>query len=215
MLNAGTILVNSITAKPGQLVDPETDIITNIQGDNIVRTFAEPMYIMFNKPGGYITSRFDPHEKFTIYDVLPKDFGVLFPIGRLDKDTEGLLLLTNDGDLSYKLTHPKFEVEKEYYVLLDKELDDNVKRRIEQGLNTSEIQTSTAKINIIKHQGGRTYLTIVLHEGQKREIKRIFQTFGYTVNYLKRIRVGNLLLGDLMPSEWRKLDKETVLKLLS
>jgi pseudouridine synthase len=215
MLNDGSILVNSVVAKPGQLIDPDQDVITNIQGDKLVRTYAKPTYILFNKPGGYITSRFDPHEKFTIYDVLPKEFNVLFPIGRLDKDTEGLLILTNDGDLSYKLTHPKFEIEKEYYVLLDKELDENVKRKIEHGLNTKEIQTSTSKINIIKNQGGRTYLNIILHEGQKREIKRMFQAFGYTVNYLKRIRVGSLLLGDLAPSEWRNLEKDEVLKLLS
>lgn len=207
------VRVNGQVAQLGSSVETGKDIVV-VKGKKLKEDASKEFtYIMLHKPAGYLTSRFDPHNPVTVYKLLPEDMRFVFPVGRLDRDTEGLLLLTDDGELSYKLTHPKFEVEKEYFVTITGELKSKEVSQIEKGIRTGEFKTSPAKIKTLRCRRNETNLQIILREGQKREIKRIFAFFRYKVLYLKRLRVKHLELGDLPKGEWRNLTKEEVLGL--
>jgi 23S rRNA pseudouridine2605 synthase len=207
------VRVNGEVAQLGSSVEPGEDIVV-VKGKELKKeTSKELTYIMMHKPAGYLTSRYDPHNPVTVYNLLPDDMRFVFPVGRLDRDTEGLLLFTNDGDLSYKLTHPKFEIEKEYFVTLNGELKSKEVSQIEKGIRTGDFKTSPAKIKTLSGRRNETNLQIILREGQKREIKRIFAFFRHKVLYLKRLRIKHLELGDLPKGEWRYLTKEEVIGL--
>lgn len=203
LIAAKKVQVNGVTAKLGQLVDPQKDTVT-VEGKEL-RGTKKLTYILLNKPAGYLTTRYDPHNPNTVYDLLPKDMNNLFPVGRLDRDTEGLLILTNDGDLSYQLTHPKHEIEKEYFAIITGKLLLNEKKQIEGGINDIDLHTSPAKVKVLRQSSSETQLNITLHEGQKREIRRIFAYFGHNVKYLKRTRVKSLKLEGLEKGKWRTL----------
>ncbi|EKD99830.1 MAG: ribosomal large subunit pseudouridine synthase B [uncultured bacterium] len=203
LISAGLVTVGGKQADLGMSVDDVSDVV-ELNGEKLGGK-KKLVYIMMNKPSGFICSRSDPHNPKTVYDLLPKEYSNLFPIGRLDIDTEGLLMLTNDGDFSYKLTHPKFEVEKEYYVLINGKLGLAEQREIEKGIKTPDLTTSPARIKILRSTPRETSLSMIIHEGQNREIKRIFAHFGYKVAYLKRIRVANYELGDLPTGQYVKL----------
>jgi len=211
LISDGKVSINGEKAKLGDLADKGVDEIL-LNGKPLISN-EEQVYIMLNKPSGYITSRKDPEKRKTVYDLLPEEFKHLFTVGRLDFDSEGLLLLTNDGDFAYTLTHPKFEIKKEYYVVIKGFLKDEEKEQIENGLDTKKIKSSPAKIKITKSNKGKTSLYITIHEGKNREIRRIFSVFGYKVYKLKRVRVGSLKLEDLQEGKWRELSKKEVGKL--
>lgn len=206
-IKLGRVKVNGVVAEIGQKFDPTVDQI-EYAGKHLSINNEDRIYLLLNKPSGFITSRNDPHNKKTVYDLIPNEYSKLFPIGRLDIDTEGLLLLTNDGDFSYRMTHPKFEVEKEYYVELNGKLSLNQIEKIERGLNNSEITTAPCKIYKHNTLDGRSILNIILHEGQNREIKRIFSSLGFKVTKLKRLRMGNISLGDMKTGKWRLLSSD-------
>ncbi|MBI2414557.1 rRNA pseudouridine synthase [candidate division WWE3 bacterium] len=206
-LKLGKIKVNGEIAQVGQKFDPTLDHI-EYDGRDLEIGIEDKIYLLLHKPSGYVTSRSDPFNKKTVYDLLPRNFSKLFPIGRLDVDTEGLLLLTNDGDFSYQLTHPKFEVEKEYHVELNNKISSLDIAKIENGLKTREIKSAPCKIFLRSATGSRSTLNITLHEGQNREIRRIFKALGYTVTYLKRLRIGRITLGDLGKGKWRLLSSD-------
>ena len=212
LISKGKIYVNGKRAKLGQQVDPGKDKIL-VNGKKIGGSL-DFEYIIMNKPPGCITTRKDTHNRKTIFHLMPRKYKHLFPVGRLDYYSEGLLILTNDGDLTYKLTHPKHEVEKEYYVELQGELKDSEKAGIEKGLKTKVITSSPCKITIKTRKEGKTVLNIILHEGQKREIRRIFTVFKYEVLKLKRVRINNLKLGNLKKGKWEKINNKD-LELLS
>lgn len=211
LISQQKITVNGAVSKLGDQVDPMKDVV---YCDGVLvksTTSGVPLeYILMNKPAGCVTTRFDPQKRKTIYDYLPKDKFKLFSIGRLDLNTEGLLLLTNDGDLSYRLTHPKFETEKEYLVIVSGALSPSQKSEIEKGLKAPGLITSPCRINYVRQYSNRTELKLVIHEGQKREIRRIFKHFAFEVEYLKRIRISTLSLGDLKPGSWRELTANEV-----
>ena len=200
----GHVVINNTVATLGNSIETSQDIVL-FHGKKLTPQQEEKITIMLHKPAGYVTTRSDPQKRKTVFDLLPKQYQHLFPVGRLDYDTEGLLLLTNDGDLAYRLTHPKFEVEKEYLVTVDGFLSDENKKEIEKGLNTKEIKTSHAKIQIISRSQKQTTLHITIHEGQNREIRRIFEVFHLSVSHLKRIRIQNTLLGNLAKGKWKRI----------
>lgn len=208
-IEKGYILINNTIAKLGSSVNPSKDTIL-FHGKILLGKEEEKITIMLNKPTRYVTTRYDPQKRKTVFALLPKNFQHLFPVGRLDYDTEGLLLLTNDGNLAYRLTHPKFEVEKEYLVTLDGFLSDQNKIRIEKGLKMKEIRTSPAKIKILTRSQKQTTLHIIIHEGQNREIRRIFEVFHLLVSYLKRIRIQNILLGNLQKGKWINITEQEI-----
>ncbi len=164
---------------------------------------AGTMTIALHKPAGFVSTRNDPHARDTVFDLLPSKFPRLFNIGRLDAQSEGLLLLTNDGDLSQQLTHPRLNVEKEYEVTLDRRWDDALAPKLLRGIVLDGKRAHIARL----HSIGPTRLRVVLRQGLNQQIRRMFYAVGYEVKRLIRIRIGNLGLGDLPRGHWRPLTK--------
>jgi 23S rRNA pseudouridine2605 synthase len=203
----GLIEVNGTIAKPGVMVDPEKDII-KYKKDLITNKKKKLVYIIFNKPAGYVTTKSDPHNANTIFTLLPKKYSTLSPVGRLDKDTEGLLILTNDGDLNYRLSHPKFGIEKEYQAVISGKLKVKDKAALEKGINTPNLTTAGCVIKNVRVLKSTTSLSVIMHEGQKREIRLMFAHFGHTVLALKRVRVGIAKLEGIKVSEYKEVKYE-------
>ncbi|MFC1655626.1 pseudouridine synthase [Patescibacteria group bacterium] len=215
LIEEGRVSVNGeIVTKLGTQVDPETNPKVTVD-DETIKPKAETITLMLNKPSGYITTRSDTENRKTVMDLIPYDD--LFPVGRLDRDTEGLLLLTNDGDLAYKITHPKFEHEKEYMVYSKKELTQAQKEALEKGVMIDKKMTSPCEVDIkdrkTKNNHGVCHVTI--HEGRKRQIKRMFEEIGNPVIYLMRVRIGKLRLGSLEKGKFRILNNNEIDKLLA
>jgi pseudouridine synthase len=201
-IKAGRIAVNSqIVVELGTKVDPDTDLVL-VDGNPV--QFSQPLiYIALNKPLNYVTSCSHPGEKIVLDLVdIPRR---VYPVGRLDKDSTGLLLLTNDGRLHHQLSHPSFDHEKEYDVTVTSPISDGALRKMAAGLPMMETQTRPARVQRISARRFR----IVLQEGKNRQVRRMVRKVGNQVTGLKRIRVANIKLGHLDPGAWRHLnDKE-------
>jgi pseudouridine synthase len=199
MITAGRIFVNGKVANVlGTKIDPEYDKVT-VDGKSIKEN-REIVVMMLNKPRGYVVSaRKFPGEK-NIFDLIDYKYRI-YPIGRLDKDSEGLLLLTNDGALADRLTHPKFQKEKEYIVSVDKNIDERFLAAMENGVNLDDGRTKPALTEPIAEDE----FSIILREGRKRQIRRMCTTLGFEVTRLKRIRVNDLMLGNLKVGQYRIL----------
>jgi len=191
----GKVKVNGkVITEMGVQVDPDKDQVSFY--DRPVSLKGEFIYLAINKPKGYITTLTDPFNRETTKLLIPRDLkrAGLKPIGRLDKDTEGLLIMTNDLELINELTHPKFEKEKEYNVKLDKPLSARDISELEKGIPLEDKVTLPCKIVSSPNQTARVLVTI--KEGRKRQIRKMFLHLGYTVIYLQRIRIGKLTLGE-------------------
>jgi len=164
---------------------------------------AAPLTIMLHKPAGFVSTRRDPHARDTIFDLLPAKFSRLFNIGRLDAPSEGLLLLTNDGALAQSLTHPRYKIEKEYEVTLDRPWDPELASKLLRGIVLDGHRAKIARL----HSISPIRLRIVLRQGINRQIRRMFEALGYHVKHLVRVRIGRLRLGDLPRGHWRSLTK--------
>jgi 23S rRNA pseudouridine2605 synthase len=206
MIKAGVVKVNGQTVRElGTKVDPVKDKVT-VNGKKILAP-ANFLYFAMNKPKRYMTTRDDPRKRRTVYDLLPPELrNVVWPIGRLDFNTEGLLLFTNDGELTHKLTHPSFEHEKEYEVQLDKELSSGRVEKIQTGMIIDGKKTAPAKLRL---QGTTVYLTI--HEGMNRQVRKMFGELGYSVRNLKRIRIGKLKLGDVASGKYKNFNPKDII----
>jgi 23S rRNA pseudouridine2605 synthase len=168
---------------------------------------AKPLLtILLHKPAGFVSTRKDVHARDTIFDLLPKKFSRLFNIGRLDAQTEGLILLTNDGDLAQRLTHPRYKIEKEYEVTLDRQWDPTLAPKLLDGIF---LDGQRAKITRL-HSVTSTRLRVILRQGINRQIRNMFHEIGYEVKRLVRVRIGNLRLGDLPRGHWRPLTKREI-----
>ena len=207
-ISSGRIKINGRVNKTlHSLVDTEADAV--LFDNKKISPIRERFYIILNKPRGYITSLSDDRGRAVVMDLLPDRYkkASVFPVGRLDLDTEGLLLLTNDGDLAYSLTHPKFGVKKEYIVQLDRPLKVQDKLRIETGVTIDGVKTNPAKIELSENSSKN--LKIIIAEGKKRQIRLTFKSLDYKVKYLKRVAFGPLRLGSLKKGEYRNLyDRE-------
>ncbi|NLZ54974.1 MAG: rRNA pseudouridine synthase [Thermoanaerobacteraceae bacterium] len=205
----GRIKVNGITIKElGTKVNPESDII-EVDGRicDIKRDF---IYILLNKPKGILTSVKDPFGRPTVLELLKGVKEKVFPVGRLDKDTEGLLLLTNDGDLTYKLTHPKFKVFKTYIANVNGAIKQREIRALEKGIMLEDGLTSPAKIKIMKVFDNSTLIELKIYEGRKRQIRRMCAAIGHPVISLRRTQIGCLSLKGLKLGQWRYLNREEI-----
>ena len=205
IIKRGGIAVNgAIVQSFNEPVDPAKDVIT-IDGKQISATAEPNVYLMLNKPKGVIASTGDERGAKTVIDILPEKYRRirLYPVGRLDKDSTGLIILTNDGDLTLRLTHPRFEQEKEYLVRLGQNLNPEDKIKLEKGIHLDDGKTSPAKVKVLKYPPFSYSLTI--HEGRKRQVRRMFAALGYRVLELKRIRLSSLRLGTLPEGEIREL----------
>jgi len=201
-IKSGQVLINGRKAKLGDKVDPLKDVV-KVYG-KVVKAAEEKIYVMLNKPKGYVVSKSDPKGKKTVFDLLPEDLKTkVWNIGRLDYDTEGLLILTNDGELTQELAHPKFEHEKEYEAATQEEPTESQLEKLRTGV---EISTGTTYPAQVKQRDGKVRITI--HEGKKRQVRRMFSAVGLTLTNLKRIRVNKLALPKDLPLGAHKLVKK-------
>jgi 23S rRNA pseudouridine2605 synthase len=168
-----------------------------------------PLTIMLHKPAGFVSTRKDVHVREMIFDLLPQKFSRLFNIGRLDAQTEGLLLLTDDGDLAHRLTHPRFKIDKEYEVTLDRAWDPALGPKLLKGILLDGKRARLERLRSLTP----TRLQVVLRQGINRQIRRMFEAIGYRVKHLVRIRIANLRLGDLPRGHWRALSKREIASL--
>jgi 23S rRNA pseudouridine2605 synthase len=162
-----------------------------------------PLSIILHKPAGFVSTRSDPHARDLIFDLLPPKFRRLFNVGRLDAQTEGLLLLTNDGELAQRLTHPRYKIDKEYEVTLDRAWDPSLAPKLLRGILLDGQRAKVARLQPI----APTRLRVILRQGINRQIRRMFEAVGYKAKHLVRTRVGSMRLGDLPPGHWRPLTK--------
>ena len=165
-----------------------------------------PVTLALHKPNGFVSTRKDPNARDTVFDLVPAGLGRLFNIGRLDAQSEGLLLLTNDGELAQRLTHPRYKIEKEYDVKLNRPWDPALNNRLLDGLFLDGQRASVARIYSITP----SHLRIVLRQGINRQIRRMFHQLGFEVKRLVRVRIGTLRLGDLPRGHWRLLTKHEI-----
>jgi 23S rRNA pseudouridine2605 synthase len=191
----------------GDRVDPWRDHIT-VDGVPVA-THPELRYFAFNKPAGVTTTLRDRHASRTVQEFLPPGPPVV-PVGRLDRDSEGLLLLTNDGTLGHRLQHPRYGVEKEYLVEVSGESPRAVLRRLEDGILLSDGPARARRAAVVQRGGGRSALSIVMLEGRKREVRRMFEAIGHPVTRLVRVRLGPIRLGRLAPGRVRSLTRTEV-----
>lgn len=208
-LEAGKVKVNGDVVRiPSYPIFPGKDRVT--YSDQEVTLSPKKSYFIFNKPRGVITTAKDTHGRKTVLDYFKDIKTRLYPVGRLDQDTTGLLLLTNDGELANKLMHPRFGVEKVYEALLDKEILRDEIQRLQNGIIIEGVQTVPCKIQTLSLREGKAKVEIILHEGRKRQIRNMFQAVGIKVLHLHRKRYGQLDLKGLTPSKSRPLTDQEV-----
>jgi len=205
----GRVSVNGKKAEVGQKVIPEIDEIA-IDGVLLApKPEGRKTYIMLNKPAGVVTTMSDEKERTCISDILDKEDikERIYPVGRLDMYSEGLLLLTNDGEIANKLMHPKNEISKMYHVSIKGELREELVKKFSEPFEIDGKMTSPAKTEVVEQKNGVTKLKIEIAEGKNRQIRRICENLELVILKLKRIRVGNISLGNLKPGQWRHLSQ--------
>lgn len=201
LIKAGRVTVNGAVVTLGARVDPARDVVA-VDGKPV--HLPARRTIMLNKPAGIITSCKDPHAADTVMTLAPAIPG-LHPVGRLDKNTTGLLLLTNDGDLTFALTHPRHVVEKTYRVWVRGIPGNDALHKLRQGIVLEDGPTAPAQARRILTRADRTQVEITIHEGRKRQVRRMLEAVEASVISLSRVRLGPLILGDLPEGQWRDL----------
>ena len=211
MISSGRVEVNGERAELGDRVEVGSD---EVRVDGIpIDLEVEKRYYLLNKPPGYITTVKDTRKRSTVMDLIHEE-ARLFPVGRLDKDTRGLLLLTNDGYLAQRLTHPSHGVEKTYTVQAEGYLSDQGLARLRKGIRLEEGMTAAAKVKVLARKGDRCVLEITIHEGKKRQIRRMCAAVGLRVTDLVRTRLGPLDLKGVAEGSYRQLTRAEVKQLL-
>ncbi len=207
LIKAGRVAVDGITATPGQRVDPNTQSIT-VDGTPISLP-AKLHYLILNKPRGYLTSRADPHHTRFVYDLLPAELRrALFTVGRLDCESEGLLLLTSDGDLAHRLMHPRYEVLRVYHVAVVGPR--SAVHALRHGAELADGSAYPERVTVLAESAEGLVLELGLREGRKREVRRLCAAAGLEVRRLCRVAYGPVHLGDLAPGQWRRLTQDEV-----
>ena len=213
LIVSGQVAVNGVPAVAGQQVTPGVDRVTI--GGRTIELVSQSTYLMMNKPVGVLTSIGDDRGRQTVADRLPTGGARLFPVGRLDLNSRGLLLLTDDGELAGRLMHPRYHVEKEYRVVIQGRPSDDALRRISEGMIVSGEEFQPAQVRVLETAPGESRVSMVLREGRKREVRRLWQELGHTVLDLQRVRIDGLQLGDLKEGGVRPLSADEVAGLKS
>ncbi|MHB0912332.1 MAG: pseudouridine synthase [Armatimonadota bacterium] len=214
LITDGRVAVNGKTVtKLGTTVDPDTAKVT-VDGKKVDMR-SKHVYILLNKPHGYTSTRKDPHAPRVVTDLV-KDVGAVYPVGRLDVQTEGLLLLSNDGDFAYKVTHPKHHVPKTYRAEVRGQVTQETLEHLANGVMLDDGMTAPAEAHLLALNTARqtSVVELIIREGRKRQVRRMLEIVGHPVMRLVRTKVGNLTLGKLKPGEWRFLTDEEVKGLL-
>lgn len=191
----------------GRKVDPARDRVA-VDGVDIKR--AVPTWVVLNKPRGFLTSRGDPRGRRTIYDLLPKPLQSLFYVGRLDYDTEGLVLLTNDGDGAQRLQHPRHEVTRVYEAIVRGSLREETPRRLLRGVRLEDGLARSKRVRVTSRSETESRLRLTLTEGRNREVRRMLEAVGHPVVRLRRVEFGPVKLGGVKPGAWRYLTDEEI-----
>ncbi len=208
LIAQGLVMVNGEVAQIGDFADPDVDdIVAN--GEQVF--VEQKRYLLLNKPGGFVTTVTDPHDRPTVMDLIDVRERV-YPVGRLDVDTEGLLLLTNDGDFSQRMAHPRFEIDKTYMVELARPLNERGIGLLSKGIRLEDGFTRPAKLEFPAKSRRRVEITI--HEGRNRIVRRMFEAIGNKVLKLRRVKFGSLGLDDSQKGEWRDLSGAEVDELM-
>ena len=212
MILNGQVEVNgSIVREMGIQIEEGKDIVT-VSGSVVIKK-KKKHYLAYNKPIGEITTVYDPEGRPTVLDKF-RDYPVrLFPVGRLDFDSEGLLLLTNDGDLMNRLLHPSSEISKKYLVKASNQVTEQEIHRLRTGVIINGKMTSPAQVHLIRRETFDTVLLISIHEGRNRQVRKMLEAVGHQVVSLKRVEFGPIVLGDLPRGQWRKLSDNEIAKL--
>ncbi len=212
IIESGRVYVNGdLVDFMGCEIEPETDIV-ELDGRVISRE-SKKYYIMLNKPKNYVTTVSDDLERPTVMQLVSDIKARIYPVGRLDFDTSGLLIMTNDGDFANILTHPKHVVNKVYIARIDKPLDEAQLERLRNGIELDGIMTSPARAENIKRGQRGFEVKITIHEGRNRQVRRMLDAVGAKVMSLKRISVGSVTLGNLPEGKWRRLSDAEISKL--
>jgi pseudouridine synthase len=201
LIKAGRVLVNG---EPGQL-NTFVSKSDRVEVDGRTVTPQRLAYVLLHKPVGVVTTASDPHGRPTVVDLVPRDVRVV-PVGRLDADTTGALLLTNDGELAHRLAHPKYEVEKVYEAEVEGEPSDEALRRLAEGIELEDGTTAPADVRRL----GSSTVEVAIHEGRNRQVRRMLEAVGHPVRRLHRSRYAGLTLDGLATGEWRDLDEDEV-----
>lgn len=207
MILAGRVQVNGEVAVIGRTIEPDVDAVA-IDGRPMAKD--DKVYIVLNKPSGSVTTASDTHGRKTVLDCVRGSRARVFPVGRLDMDVEGVLLLTNDGDLAHRLIHPSFEVKKIYHAWVRGQFGEEAVHRLEQGVMLDDGMTAPARVSVLKLGKNSSLIELTIHEGRKHEVKRMCAAVGHPVRSLQRIAFGELRANGLRPGEWRYLSASEI-----
>lgn len=210
LISEGRVKVNGKTVtEMGIKVEAGADIVE--LGGERLKVSDKKYYIMLNKPIGYVTTVKDQFDRPTVMDLVSEDISTrIFPVGRLDYETEGLLLMSNDGDFTYKVTHPKFHMNKTYEAFIKGGITLNALHTLRRGVNIGDFVTSPAEVEMLEASAGKTLLKIVIHEGKNRQVRRMLEAVGCRLESLRRVKIGMVELGNLPIGRWRYLTKHEI-----
>ncbi|MGN1417744.1 MAG: pseudouridine synthase [Acutalibacteraceae bacterium] len=212
LIAAGKVKVNGVAASIGDKINPKKDTVT-VCGKKVVKQ-KECKYIMLHKPRGFITTMSDEMGRKCVAQLVEDVPERVYPIGRLDRESEGLLLFTNDGEFANAMTHPSKHVSKTYRVTVRPSVNEEQLTAITQGIMIDDRKTAPAEVRVVTKEENRVVLEIVLYEGRNREIRKMCEEIGLEVARLKRTAIGSLKLGMLKQGQWRELTQDEVRKLM-
>ncbi|HHV31710.1 pseudouridine synthase [Caproiciproducens sp. LBM24188] len=213
MIQEGRVRVNGVTARIGDKVDSKKDKIS-VDGKPL-DTHVRNVYIMLHKPRGYITTMSDEMNRKCVAELVQDIPERVYPVGRLDRESEGLLLMTNDGEFSNAIMHPSLHIPKVYRVTVRPSITEDQLTQMSIGMMIDGRMTAPAGVNVLSQEKGRVVLEIILHEGRNRQIRKMCEQLGLEVARLKRVAIGPLKLGMLQPGKWRALTPEEVKRLMA
>jgi 23S rRNA pseudouridine2605 synthase len=216
LIASGRVQVNGVTVTTqGTRIHPDTDIV--LVDAEPVQTSSKHVYLLLHKPIGYVSTAHDPQDRPTVLDLLPAKLRALrvYPAGRLDIDTSGLLLLTNDGQFALHVTHPRYSMQKHYQALVQGCPPESSLQTLRSGVTIVEDQgrshkTAPAQVHLLRQEGSDCWLSLTIHEGRKRQVRRMLAAIDHPVMELVRVGIGPLALGDLPVGKWRNLTSEEV-----
>ncbi len=208
MIEEGRVRVNGrVVSELGSKIDPQHDKVS--VDKLLIRPSVNQVYIALNKPSGYVCTAQDQFDRKIVTDLIDIKERIV-PVGRLDYNSEGLLFLTNDGDFTYRVTHPKNKIQKKYYVQVNGIPTEDEIAQMVSGVTIDDFNTEGTMIQYVKTNGNTAHYRVTISQGKNRQIRKMFEHFGYTVKKLKRVAIGNIRLGQLRTGQWRFLTKEEV-----
>lgn len=213
LIKDGRVAVDGLTVNTlGAKVDPQTSRVT-VDGQAV--RAKRRIYLALNKPPGLVCSRNDEFDRPTIYELIPKEWGHLHSVGRLDYNSEGLIFLTNDGDFSLHLTHPRYGVHKKYLATVEGKVDAEMLGRFTRGVFYQGERFKAEKVRLVSGSSSQSVVELELAEGKYREVRRLFESQGRMVKRLQRTQIGKIKLGELRPGKWRTLTEAEIKSLLN